>query len=222
MTDSSENSSEKIVLTDMQIRVLGSLVEKSTTTPDQYPLTLNSTKVACNQKSSREPVVNYDDNQVRNTLYDLEKMGFARQLNPSDSRVAKYEHRFGKRLDITLKEQAILCVLMMRGSQTVNEIRTRAQRQYEFSDNLEVERILKRMIDRLPYPLVVNIPKQAGQKESRYAHLLDGKEMEELVEQAASRRESAVIDSGVSDDIAALKNEIERLKERIERLEEKG
>ncbi len=215
---------EVVKLSDIQIRVLGSMIEKSVTTPDQYPLTLNSTKIACNQKSNRDPVVNYDENEVRRALFELESMHIIKQRSLSDCRVAKYEHFTTKAFDITVKEQSILSVLMLRGPQTLGEIRTRTQRYYDFVDLDEVERVINRLITKQPYPFVVHLEKQPGQKESRYAQILDGKSLDDLqlisknISQDASSNRSSASEE-MKFELAELKKEIGELKQRITNLE---
>ena len=158
-------------LTAMQVRVLGALMEKKETTPDQYPLTLNALRNACNQKTARNPVVAYTEGQVGHTVRELEGLGLVREA--WGARVAKYEHEAGKALGLQSKGLALMCALMLRGPQTLGELRTNTQRLYEFNDLDDVHYMLQRLAEHEP-PLAVCLPRLPGQKEARYAHLLSG------------------------------------------------
>jgi len=155
----------------MQVRVLGCLMEKKESTPDQYPLTLNSLRNACNQKSSRYPVVNYTEGEVGHTIRELEAQGLVREQ--WGARVPKYEHLANKALDLHSKGIALICTMMLRGPQTLGELKTHSHRLFEFDDLDDVQFALKHLIDDEP-ALVAALPRQAGQKEGRYAHLLSG------------------------------------------------
>ena len=155
------------------VRVLGSLIEKESTTPDSYPLTLNALTAACNQTSNRDPVLQLDEGAVANALDDLSRRQLARGALRSDSRVPRYRHLLAETLNLHPAEIAILGVLMLRGPQTVGEIRTRTARLFEFPDLARVELTLQSLAS-LAQPLVVQLPRQPGQKELRYAHLLSG------------------------------------------------
>ncbi len=209
---------EEFKLTDVQARVLGCLIEKAVTTPDQYPLTLNSTKVACNQKSNRDPVVSYDENQVRQALLQLENMKLVRQISPHDSRVAKYEHLTGKTMDLTAKEVAILTVLMLRGPQTIGELRTRTQRYHDFADLNEVERIIGRLESKDPKPFVKMLERQPGQKECRYYQTLTDFNPELFSSVSAP---TAVSSPSTNDSFDELKSEIDLLKAEIKVLKDR-
>ncbi|TKB26862.1 DUF480 domain-containing protein [Desulfopila sp. IMCC35006] len=165
-----------ILLTDDEIRVLGCLMEKEMATPDYYPLTLNALTNACNQKSNREPVVSYDDDTVMYALNGLKERKLIRQSNLS--RVAKYEQIFAEELKLVPREQAIICILLVRGPQTVGEIRSRTERLYAFSDLDEVQKTITNLED---MQLVTALPRQPGRKEARYTHLLSGKPQEKTV-----------------------------------------
>jgi len=162
-----------ILLNDIEARVLGSLVEKEITTPEYYPLSLNALINACNQKSNREPVMNLDEGAVRQALFGLEEQGLAGAARGSDSRVTKYEHRLGEVFNFTRSENAVLCVLLLRGAQTPGELRGRTERMYRFEDLGEVQSTLQRLTKREP-PLVQMLARQPGTKEARYMHLLCG------------------------------------------------
>lgn len=158
-------------LTPIQIRVLGCLIEKKETTPEQYPLTLNSLRTACNQKTARHPVTAYTEGEVGHTVRELESLGYVREA--WGARVAKFEHLAGKVLGLQSKGLALLCPLMLRGPQTPGELKSNAQRLFEFDDLDDVQYTLQRLADQEP-ALVTPLPRQPGQKEVRYAHLLGG------------------------------------------------
>jgi len=160
-------------LTEIEARVVGSLVEKELTTPDYYPLSLNALLNACNQKSNRCPVTNLDENAVREALQGLNEKGLAGAGGGAESRVTKYEHRLQEVFNFSRPEIAILCMLLLRGPQTPGELRGRTERLYGFGDLSEVETTLQRLMKRDP-PLVRMLPRQPGTKEARYAHLLSG------------------------------------------------
>lgn len=160
------------ILTTTEVRVLGSLIEKELTTPEYYPLTLNALTNACNQISNRDPVVSYDDKTVARALESLREKKLAWMVT-GVGRVPKYEHRFNEALQLAEQEVAVLCVLMLRGPQTVGEIRGRTGRLYEFKELEEVELTLQALMAAQPQ-LVTRLPRQPGTKESRYAHLLAG------------------------------------------------
>src|ERR1700722_5438892 len=161
------------ILTEVETRVLGSLVEKEPTTPDYYPLSLNALVNACNQKSNRDPAMNLNEDAVRQALRSLEKEGLAGPADGMDNRVAKFEHRFQEAFNFDRREIAILCELLLRGPQTPGELRSRAERMYPFDDLGQVQSTLQRLAQREP-PVVKMLPRQPGTKEARYAHLLSG------------------------------------------------
>lgn len=161
-------------LSPPELRVLGCLIEKEATTPDQYPLTLNSLTLACNQSTNRDPVVSYDQDTLEGALSGLREKQLARLLYPAHGRVTKYRHVMGETWGLTAEELAVLAVLMLRGPQTLNEIKSRTERYgANFDDLGGVEGVLDRLAKR-PEPLVVRIDRQVGQREDRYAHLLAG------------------------------------------------
>ncbi|MGI6355109.1 MAG: DUF480 domain-containing protein [Lentisphaerae bacterium] len=163
------------ILTEVEARILGCLLEKQTTTPDVYPLTLNNLVLACNQKSNRDPVVNYDDRTVISGLDGLRDKKLAILIGQDGARVPKYGHILERTLPLSKQEQALLCVLLLRGPQTPGELKTRTERLADFASIEEVEQTLNAMIthENLP-PLVVKLPVQAGKREARYTHLLCG------------------------------------------------
>src|ERR1700738_4807129 len=155
----------------MEARVLGALLEKEITTPDYYPLSLNSLVNACNQKSNRDPVMNLDEDAVRNALRTLHDNSLARSVSAADSRVTKYEHRLQEAFNFDRREAAIFCEFLLRGPQTPGELRSRAERMHHCDDLSEVQSALQRLMNREP-PLVKVLARQPGTKESRYVHLL--------------------------------------------------
>lgn len=157
--------------TAVQVRVLGCLMEKKETTPDQYPLSLNALRNACNQKSSRFPITAYTEGDVGHTIRELEGMKLASEV--WGSRVARYEHRVPQVMGLHSKGIALLCVLMLRGPQTLGELKNHCHRMYEFDDLDDVQFALQKLVEHDP-ALVTDLPRQAGQKEGRFAHLLSG------------------------------------------------
>src|SRR5580693_4553000 len=181
------------------VRVLGSLLEKEVTTPEYYPLSLNALVNACNQKSNRDPVVNYDEDTVEQALDELRKEGLSLRITGRDSRVPKHEQRFTEKFNLGRREAAVLCVLFLRGPQTVGELRGRTERLYTFDDLEAVEATLHRLAE---MGFVKQLPRQTGFKEQRYAHLLSGDvEVAELAPAAASAAERV---NGDRERIAAL------------------
>jgi len=170
--DSVSFQTVNIVLTNVEARVLGCLVEKEITTPEYYPLSLNALLHACNQKSNRDPLMNLEENEVRGALRALGEQVLVRSAG-GDSRVAKYEHRLADTFNFTRPETAILCELLLRGPQTPGELRSRAERMHLFEDLSVVLTTLRRLMEHEP-PLVALLPRQPGMKEARYAHLLSG------------------------------------------------
>lgn len=159
-------------LTSAEARVLGALVEKEATTPEYYPLSLNALMNACNQRSNREPVMQLAEDEVREALRGLEERGLAGEAR-GEGRVAKYEHRFGEAFNFTRAEQALLCVLLLRGAQTPGELRGRTERIHAFGEIADVLAGLQKLMEREP-ALAAVLPRQPGARESRYAHLLSG------------------------------------------------
>ena len=161
------------LLTEIETRVLGSLIEKDITTPDYYPLSLNALVNACNQKNNRDPVMTLDEESVRTALSSLQEKRLAGPAGGADSRVTKYEHRLQEVFNFDRREIAILCVLLLRGPQTPGELRSRTERMYHFDSLEDVVSTLDRLSQRDP-PLAAILPRQPGTKESRYTHLFSG------------------------------------------------
>jgi uncharacterized protein YceH (UPF0502 family) len=162
-----------LLLTEIETRVLGSLIEKDITTPDYYPLSLNALVNACNQKNNREPVMALDEDSVTHALATLQEKRLAGPASGADSRVTKYEHRLQEVFNFDRREIAILCVLLLRGPQTPGELRSRTERMYRFEALDDVISTLDRLSQRDP-PLAAVLPRQPGTKESRYMHLFAG------------------------------------------------
>ena len=196
-----------ILLDNVETRVLGSLVEKEITTPEYYPLSLNALLNACNQKSNRDPFMNLDEDALRQALHLLEEKGLAGPAS-KDSRVTKYEHRLQEAFNFDRREIAILDVLLLRGPQTPGELRARAQRLHRFDDLNEVQSALQRLMNWEP-PLVKMLPRQPGNKEARYAHLLSGDIFEPTPEGA--REPPASGSSTENEGITQLQDDIARL-----------
>ena len=204
------------VLTDTEIRVLGSLVEKDITTPDYYPLSLNALVNACNQKNNREPVTNLTEEQVRQSLSTLQEKRLAGPASGADSRVSKYEHRLQEVFNFTRGEIAVMCVMLLRGPQTPGELRGRTERMYHFETLDDVQSNLQRLIQKDP-PLVKMLARQPGKKENRYAHLLAG----EIEEAEVTRVEKALAPSASeASRIQSLEAEISELKTEIASLKQ--
>jgi uncharacterized protein YceH (UPF0502 family) len=161
-------------LTHVEVRVLGSLIEKAATTPDTYPLTLSALVAACNQLTNREPVMQLDEDAVSSAIVTLRRRSLLRAIQPAGSRVTKYQHLLNEALDLDLHELAVLGVLMLRGPQTSAELHTRTARLADFSDPVRLDRVLAELTARDSGSLVVLLPKRPGQKEQRYAQLLGG------------------------------------------------
>jgi len=162
-----------IVLSPAETRVLGALIEKEVTTPEYYPLSLNALINACNQRSNREPVMNLDEEAVRQALHGLEDLHLAGRARSADGRVTKYEHWLGEAFNFSRAETALICALLLRGPQTPGELRGRTERLHRFEEIGEVLAALQKLMEREP-PLAAVLPRQPGTKESRYAHLLSG------------------------------------------------
>jgi len=207
------------ILTEVEARVLGSLVEKELTTPDYYPLSLNALVNACNQKSNRDPTMNLNEDAVSQALRSLEKEGLAGPADGMDNRVTKFEHRLQEAFNFDRREIAILCELLLRGPQTPGELRSRAERMHPFDDLGQVQSTLQRLSQREP-PLVKMLPRQPGTKEARYAHLLSG---EVQVQASAAAPETAVTHrtadgeriARLENELATLQNEVANLKQQL-------
>ena len=203
-----------IVLSAVAARVLGSLVEKEITTPEYYPLSLNALLNACNQKNNREPVMNLDEDQIRQALHALEDHGLAGVARGTESRVAKYEHRVQEVFNFTRGEIAVMSVLLLRGPQTPGELRGRGERMHRFEELGDVQATLQRLMQRDP-PLVKGLSRQPGTKEARYAHLLAGEPAEAAFTEPAAESPAT---THLQADIAALRREVAELRAQVEKV----
>jgi uncharacterized protein YceH (UPF0502 family) len=216
-----------ILLNETEARVLGALLEKEITTPDYYPLSLNSLVNACNQKSNRDPAMNLDEASVRVALRTLHDNSLARSVTVADSRVTKYEHRLQEAFNFDRREAAVFCELLLRGPQTAGELRTRADRMHPFDDLSEAQSALQRLMNRQP-PLIKLLPRQPGTKESRYIHSLSGdpkpanstasvaeRQLPPAREQENSQREKIDDVSRLSSEIAELRKDMVDLKQQF-------
>lgn len=213
---------EGVQLTAEECRVLGCLVEKAITTPDYYPLTLNALVSACNQKSSREPVVAYVDSDVMTAIDGLKEKQLATRITSSDSRVPRFRHIMPDALRLNQPQLATMAVLMLRGAQTVGEIRGRTGRMYEFESLQEVEETLQELAQREPRPMVVQLPRRPGEKEARWAHLLCGEpevDMTETAEIVSGPRGSSRMEE-LEGRVAALEDELAALREAFQKFRE--
>jgi uncharacterized protein len=203
-----------LTLNVAEVRVLGALIEKGITTPEYYPLSLNALVNACNQRSSRDPVMELSEADVRTALFELEQRGLVRVL--SDARVSKFEHLAYGKLSLGRPETAVLGLLLLRGAQTPAELRARAERMYTFDDTAAVTGVLDRMAAR-EEPLVAQLARQPGARESRWAHLLGGPV--EVHVQVTRVQERASADPALAERVAALEETVRAFEERLKMLE---
>ncbi|WP_415903642.1 YceH family protein [Neptuniibacter sp. QD29_5] len=204
-------------LTSLQTRVIGCLLEKEITTPDQYPLSLNGLTTACNQKSNREPVLSLDESEVQNVLDELKEKRLVRDESGFGSRVSKFKHRFCNTefsdLQFTEQQLAVICVLFLRGPQTPGELRTRTNRLCEFKDVSEVEATLTSLADHPMGSLVQRLAREPGKRESRYVHLFSGAVEDADVEIAGTDTDDHNLT--LQQRIARLEQEVADLKQEI-------
>jgi uncharacterized protein len=209
-------------LSENEVRVLGSLIEKQITTPEYYPLTLHSLTAACNQKNNRNPVTALTESEVDEALDTLREKNLAYVFHGSTSRVPKYKHVAPEVLQLSPPELAVMCVLMLSGAQTMGEIRTRGSRLYEFSGLPEVEETLHALSSRESDPLVRKLPRQPGQKDARFVHLLSGEVHVEQVDDVANvsrvaRRPNDSVRVGqLEEQVKALTEQVESLATQFE------
>lgn len=201
-----------LLLHPVEVRVLGALLEKEITTPEYYPLSLNALVNACNQKSNRDPAVNFDEATVEQALHSLRDKGLLLAITGAGSRVQKYAHRISEKLNLGRPELAILCELMLRGPQTLGELRNRAVRMHPFEDLEQVQSV----IDRLP-ELMVKLDRRPGEKESRFAHLLSGPP---AISQTISQTEPDPPVAPRHDRMTALEDELAQLRQELEDLKQ--
>jgi len=203
------------ILDVTELRVLGSLIEKSRATPDYYPMTVNAITLACNQKTSRKPVVNYDDETVMEALNTLKRRGLVSTATGGSSRAIKYKHNFAIAYPLIPSELAIMCLLMLRGPQTPGEINTNAGRLYEFDSIEEVQEFLEKLAGG-DVPFVLQLPKRPGQKEARYAHLLAG--VPEVNDDDDDDQPAARSGSALEARLTKVEQELAELKEAFDKL----
>lgn len=208
----------KYELTATEARVIGCLLEKQVTTPEQYPLSVNGVVTACNQKTNREPVMNLSESDVQEQLDNLVKRHFLRTVSGFGNRVTKYEQRFCNsefgNLKLSTAEVAIITTLLLRGAQTPGELRSRASRMYEFSDMAEVESTLENLATREDGPYVIRLAREPGKRESRYMHLFCG----EVDEAIAAADELPAASGDLHARVEALETEVAELKQRLDSL----
>jgi hypothetical protein len=205
------------LLDPVEVRVLGSLIEKEATTPEYYPLSLNALMNACNQKSNRDPVVDFDEHTVQDALDRLREKKLSLKVTGS-GRVDKYAQRISETLNLGRRELALLCILLLRGPQTLGELKDRSERLFSFADLSEVESVLDRLAQWADGPLVKKLPRQPGQKEARYAHLLAGEPTFAASEAAETASPPGKV-AQLEQDLAHLRAEFDELKRRFEELE---
>jgi uncharacterized protein len=208
------------ILNEVEIRVLGSLVEKEITTPEYYPLTLHSLTVACNQRNNRNPVTAYDENTVARALESLREKNLSYVFHGSSSRVPKYKHVMTEVMHLNPQELAVIGALMLRGPQTMGEVRGNASRFFEFSGLEEVETTLNALISKEPEPMVVRLTRQPGQKDARFVHLLSGPPSPELLMEVETHSRTSQPRRNDSDKVEKLEQEIERLREEFRLLQQ--
>jgi len=216
---------EPVKLTNAEARVLGSLIEKEATTPDYYPLSLNALMNACNQRSNREPIMDLDEDDLRQALHGLEAKQLAGRARSADGRVTKYEHWLGEAFNFSRAEAALICVLLLRGPQTPGELRGRTERLHEFTEIGDVIAGLQKLAEREP-PLVALLPRQPGARESRYAHLLCGPEESASASPAVFTAEDASPSTSqyegriaqLESTVAELQRELAAMREKIDSL----
>jgi uncharacterized protein YceH (UPF0502 family) len=201
------------VLTPEEVRVLGCLMEKETTTPDGYPLTVNALLTACNQTTNRFPVVRYDEHAVTSALASLREAGLTRIVYSTSNRAPKHRHVAREVLGLDLAEQAVLCVLALRGPQTVGELKGRTERQHAFADLGEVDATLERLAAR-PEPLVVRLARRPGQKDARWMHLLGGPVDDDMADETSAPAPT----TPRTDRVAELTGRVDALEARVSEL----
>jgi len=199
-----------LLLHPVEVRVVGALLEKEITTPEYYPLSLNALVNACNQKSNRDPVVQFDEATVEEALELLRGKGLLLAITGAGSRVPKYGHRISEKLNLGRRELAILCELMLRGPQTLGELRNHTERMHRFDDTSELDSVIEHQGE-----LITKLPRRPGEKEARYAHLLSGPPAETSMEVPVAVATRADRLSQIEDDVAQLRSELEELKRQL-------
>ena len=205
-----------MILNLVEVRVLGAMIEKEATTPEYYPLSLNALVNACNQKSNREPVMELDEDGVRTALEGLREQRLAVVIS-GGSRVLKFGQRISETLNLGRRELAVLCVLLLRGPQTLGELKDRSERMYSFADLAETERVLEKLAEWPSGALAVKLTRQPGQKEARYAHLLGGEPSNEAMKEPVPSGSSRV--TQLEETVMQLRSELDVLNKRFNELE---
>lgn len=203
------------VLDSTELRVLGALMEKSKTTPDYYPMTIHALTAACNQKTSRKPVVNYDEGVVIAALNSLKRRGLVATATGGSSRTVKYKHNFALVFPVDNAASAILCLLMLRGAQTPGELNTNSGRMYEFESLEEVQAVLEKL-STPEMPFVQSLPRRPGQKEMRYTHLLCGQP--DLTEEDQTEEIQYRSTSEMEERLSKVEQELAEVKEKLDKL----
>lgn len=208
-----------LILESREVRVLGCLLEKHLATPEYYPLSVNALTAACNQKTARDPVVEYSEDDVSQTLDSTREKGLTMKIYGPAVRVPKHRHILDEKLGLARPEMAVLAVLMLRGPQTIGEIRARTDRMHEFSDLSEIEKTLQKLADR-PEPLVTRLPRQAGRREDRFAHLLAGEVAQNVLEDVPVIDKSVRAADGLEQRVLKLEQGLEELRQQIQALKD--
>ena len=205
-------------LNEIEVRVVGALIEKEITTPEYYPLSMNALVAACNQKSNRDPVMNLDERDIMQAIDILRDKKLVWQLSTSGGRVPKYEHNIRSLFTFSNQEIAVLCVLMLRGAQTIGEIKGRSDRLYSFRSLQEVEETVQALLSREDGPFVMELPRQSGQKEKRFMHLFSG--TPDISELQSTRPEPTAEQhrSSTGERLAALEEHVKLLREEVAEL----
>ena len=212
-----------MILTELETRVLGSLIEKDITTPDYYPLSLNALVNACNQKNNRDPVMTLDESTVRDALASLQEKRMAGPASGADSRVTKFEHRLQEVFNFDRREIALVCVLLLRGPQTPGELRSRTDRMYHFEALDDIVSTLDRLAHRDP-PLAAILPRQPGTKESRYMHLFSGEPPtfapDETANVGRTLLSATASANSTADRLTTLEDEVTRLRQELSEVQQ--
>ena len=202
--------------TDVEVRILGALLEKEVTTPEYYPLSLNALLAACNQTTNRDPVMRLDEDTATHAIIALRRGGLLHQIQPVGSRVTRFQHLMAEELKLDQRQLAVLGVLMLRGPQTPGELHARTARLASFADIADLEGVLESLIGREPEPLVARLPRRPGQKEVRYAHLLGGEPVQADAPGMADEPALPTRRADAEDDrIAALERTVEALRAEV-------
>ena len=199
----------------VELRVLGCLLEKQRTTPDQYPLSLNALRLACNQTTNRDPVVAYTESEIHDALQQLARRGWTRLASGAGSRAVKYRHLFDEALVLGDDELAVLCVLMLRGPQTPGELNQRTPRLHSFGGLDEIHETLDRLAGR---DLVVRLDRRPGQKEERYRHLLGGDDAPSAATRSVAAADTVHIEADLESRVGALEEEVRKLRDAVDAL----